>query len=95
MRSKERLKEIFMTEANYMLDHYFGKANKIATGIIEHQNVTELYEEYKDISKMQMDKYHLTNEEQEVINANVKDWQAELMPLIVKKLYPDFNPDTK
>lgn len=91
MRTPERLKEIFIIEANYMIDHYFKKADKIATGIIEHKDVSDQYNEYKELSKMQMDKYNLTEEEQEYIKSHAQEWQVELLPTIAKKIYPDFN----
>ena len=87
MRNKEELKQIFLKQAEYILDNKFDVLNNIVNNIPNNEEVSkENYNTVLDIAKSLRKSYNITDEEFDIIQDNVKDWQYDLLPLILNRI---------
>lgn len=87
MRSKEELKQIFLKEAEYILDNHINVLRDIVNNIPNNEEYSK--EEYKKtlgIAASLREKDMITDEELEVIHDNMLDWQHDLLPLILNRI---------
>lgn len=87
MRTKEELKEIFLKQAEYILDNHMNKLMDTVNGILNNEETSK--EQYKDVlsianSLKKQDK--ITDEELDFIKDHMLDWQQDLLPLILNRL---------
>lgn len=87
MRTKEELKEIFLKQAEYILDNHMNKLMDMVNNIPNNEETSK--EQYKDVlsianSLKKQDK--ITDEELNFIKDHMLDWQQNLLPLILNRL---------
>jgi len=87
MRTEKELKEIFLKQAEYILDNHMNKIMDIVNHIPNNEEISK--EQYKDVlsianSLKKQDK--ITDEELDFIKDHMSDWQHDLLPLILNRL---------
>ena len=87
MRSKEELKQIFLKEAEYILDNHLNVLQDMVNNIPNNEEYSqEQYKKTLSIAASLREKDMITNEELEVIHENMLDWQHDLLPLILNRI---------
>lgn len=87
MRSKEELKQIFLRQAEFILDNKLDVLNNIVNNIPNNEEVSkENYNTVLDIAKSLRELYNITDKEFDIIHDNLKEWQHDLLPLILNRL---------
>jgi len=87
MRSVEKLKEIYIKEAEYMVKHYFDELNNVGTSLMNNNPDEEGFENIKDKAQQRLvEEYNITEEELLVIQQHHNEWQKDIMPIVMKRL---------
>lgn len=87
MRTKEELKEIFLKEAEYVLDNHMNKLMDIVNNIPNNEEISkEQYEDVLSITNSLKKQDKITDEELDFIKDHILDWQHDLLPLILNRL---------
>ena len=88
MRTKEELKQIFLKEAEDILDQHLTKLLEITNDITKDQTdkAKVHYNTILSVANSLKAKDSVTDEELEFIRENMNEWQADLLPLVVNRL---------
>ena len=82
-RSIEELKQIFLEEQMYMIDNYTDVLVKAADKVA-------LKDSYKDeAAKERLQKRNITEEELNIIKQHNAEWQKDVIPHIMQKVFND------
>lgn len=88
MRTKEELKQIFLKEAEDILDQHLTKLLEMTNDITKDQidKAKVHYNTILSVANSLKAKDNITDEELEFIRENMNEWQADLLPLVINRL---------
>lgn len=88
-RSIEELKQIFLEEQMYMIDNYTNVLVKAADKVALKESYEDEAKTIKEIAKERLQKRNITEEELNIIKQHDAEWQKDVIPHIMQKVFND------
>lgn len=89
-RTIEELKQIFVDEHAYMLEHCFDTVTALANNP-NRENAEELYAHLKKVAKERLDTHNLTDEEKALMLEHQLDWVDDTADKVLDKIKSNNN----
>lgn len=88
-RSIEELKQIFLKEQMYMIDNYTDILVKAADKVALKDSYKDEAKTIKEAAKERLQKRNITEEELNIIKQHDAEWQKDVIPHIMQKVFND------
>lgn len=88
-RSVEELKQIFLEEQMYMIDNYTDVLVKASDKVALSESYESEAKTIKDVARERLLKRNITEEELDIIKQHDAEWQKDVIPHIMKKVFND------
>ena len=88
-RSLEELKQIFLEEQMYMIDNYTDVLVKAADKVVLKDSYEDEAKTIKEVAKERLQKRNITEEELNIIKQHDAEWQKDVIPHIMQKVFND------
>lgn len=88
MRNEKELKQIFLKEAEEILDNHLNKLLEMTNEVTKDQEdkAKVHYNTILSVANSLMANNNITDEEIEFIRMHMNEWQADLLPLVLNRL---------